>query len=66
MKVIGFQTSKDPAAPPGEQYVHLAVLECGHLQRVGHGHVPSTLKCLEGCDELIGLGSPALKNGKAL
>lgn len=49
-KVIGFKTTRDPSAPHGEQIVHLAELECGHLLRVGHGHVPRWLRCLEGCD----------------
>lgn len=51
MKVIGFRTNRDPAAPPGEQIVHVAVLECGHTRRVGHGHVPTTLRCDEDCDD---------------
>lgn len=46
-KVIGFRTERDCSAPHGEQIVHLAVLECGHVQRVGHGHVPQQLDCLE-------------------
>jgi hypothetical protein len=50
MTVIGFRTERDAAARPGEQIVHLAVLECGHVQRVAHGHVPRELRCLEGCD----------------
>jgi len=51
MKVKGFRTTRDASARPGEQIVHLAVLECGHVQRVGHGHVPTTLVCAEGCDD---------------
>ena len=50
MKVIGFRTTRDVGARPGEQIVHLAQLACGHLQRVGHGHVPERLICLDGCD----------------
>lgn len=51
MKVIGFRTTRDSGARPGEQIVHLAVLECGHIRRVSHGHVPKDLECDEGCDD---------------
>ena len=49
MKVIGFTTQHDSAAPAGEQIVRLAKLECGHLQRVDRGRAPTELRCLDGC-----------------
>lgn len=46
-KVVGIETERNPRAAPGEQIVHLAKLECGHLQPVGHGDVPDQLRCLD-------------------
>lgn len=50
MKVVGFRNHFDATARPGERYVHLAELSCGHFQRVGHGHVPTDVTCAQGCD----------------
>lgn len=51
MKAIGYRTNYDPSERPGFQYAHIAVLECGHMRRVGHGNAPNELTCDEGCDD---------------
>jgi len=44
-KIIGYRNSRFSGARPGEQYVHLAILECGHSIRVGHGFVEQSVGC---------------------